>query len=442
MRSLPIQSVLLAASTAGGQILMVFVLSSVGRQVGPASLGVVAVAMGAATVLAGLVDFGANSYWLRELSAHRLPAYDFRRRSGTKLIVGLSLAFAIALGLRMVGHTALSGGGFVFGGLVLSQTLQVAIRAESKNLRLAAIVLMDRVALVLGYLSLTHWGHVAPDTGFYFAYLAGSVIDGGLCWRAARPELRPTFTSPLWLSTWRGSRYYGASVLLTTLQSLDVVIAAAVGGQSVAGGYGAVSKWTQPIGLATNSYTSLLAPVVARAESSAHVWGTIRRTLWLPSASILVALIMAVMAKPLVLLLMGEQFIGSIPVLRVLCAAASMSAASQLLLTVLQARGREKTVAASMALGVGTQLVLVGPLAYWFGALGVAYASLAVQFLLLIIFVTTVREAVFSRLRLGRKLTRSGKSSQQETRGRSDARGLGRSDLSEGDRGRAKKGES
>lgn len=403
-RRLPIQAVLLAGATAVGQLLMVFVLASVGRQVGPAQLGVVAVSMGIATVGAGFVDFGANSYWLRELSAGRLANLEFRRRSGTKIMVGSLLSIAI-LTVCLVFPTSISGywgTGVILVSMVLLQTLQVAVRAEGRNIRLATITILDRAVLFIAYFLSTIFMNVRPETGFFLAYIGGSFVAAMLCWSTVKPELRPMFLKPTWLSTWHGSRYYGVSGLLITMQSLDVVIAASVGGQAVAGAYGAVSRWTQPIGLASNAFTSLLAPVVAKAESAVGVWHSIRGTLWLPAVSALVAIVMAIMAEPLILFLMGEDFRNSISVLRVLCAAAALSSASQVVFTVLQGRGRERHAAAIMVGGVGVQLALVGPLVHWYGAFGVAVASLVVQCLLLVLFLMAVRSDAFTLFRVGR----------------------------------------
>lgn len=398
---LSLQAILLAGATACGQLLMVLVLSSVGRQVGPAQLGVIAISISIGMVAAGLIDFGANSFWLRELSSGRLSRYDFSRRSGTKLVVGFTISLIISVVFPLSGPILSRhwGAGLICASVVLSQTLQVAVRAERRNVHLSVLTMLERAALASSFYALSQCAGIPPDAALYFAYFGGACLAGSLAWFSVDPSFRPAFGRLVLNSAWRGSRYYGASSVLTTLHSLDVVIAGAVGGQHVAGAYGAVNRWTQPIGLSTNAFASLLAPVVAKAKGADDAWNSVRSSLWLPGLSILVALVMAALAELLVLLLMGPEFTDSIPVLRLLCVSAALSSASLVVLTVLQARGRERRVASIMAVGVVVLLAMVGPLVALYGALGVAIATLVEQSLLLVLLLLAARKAAVSFLK-------------------------------------------
>lgn len=402
--ALSLQALTFAGASAGGQLIMLGVLAMLGREVGPARLGVVAVTMALGTVLTGVVDFGATSYWLRELAAGRMPAAEFRRRSGTKLVVGLTASVAMTTGALVLGPAARPfwGIGVVFFSVLVAQTMQVAVKAAERNATFSTAVLADRVAVGVAYLLLRMVPDVEPETAFYLAYLTGGAVNGWLCWRAVPREVRPSPRGFSVRSAWAGTRSFGVAALLITGQSLDTVIAAAVGGQPVAGAYGAVNRWTQPIALATNSFSILLAAVAAKARDGTDVWMRIRRSLWLPGISVGAALAMALLAEPLVITIMGEQFAESVPVLRLLCGAAALSAVSAPLLVVLQARRREKLVSTSLALAVCIQLALVAPLVARYGARGVASAALVAQVVVLGTFLLGIREPVRRILASGR----------------------------------------
>ncbi len=369
---------------------MVAVLAILGREVGPARLGVVAVALALGAVLAGVLDFGANSYWLRELAAGRLTGSQFRRRSGTKLALGLVVSTVLVAGAVVVGPATRPywGAGVVLLSVLWTQTLQVAVKAREHNTLLAAAVFAERLALGAAFFLMR--AVLVPETAFYLSYLIGGLVSVVLCWRAVPRGVRPTLRGPDLRTAWSGTHSFGAATLLTTGQALDTVVAAAVGGPAVAGTYGAVNRWTQPIALATNSFSVLLAAVVAKAQGTADAWDRVRHSLWLPGLSVLAALAMALLAEPRVRAGMGGEVAASAPGQPVLCAGAALNPASAPLLVGLQARGREKLVATALAVAVSLQLLAVAPLVAAYGAMGIAVAALLAQVVVLGAFLPAV----------------------------------------------------
>lgn len=402
--TLSFHALLFASSAATGQLIMLVVLAAIGREVGPARLGVVAVTLAIAAAAAGVVDFGANSYWLRELAAGRLPRREFGRRSGGKLAVAFAAAVLMVVGALLFGPFVRPywGIGLVFLGVVVAQTLQVAVKAVERNATFAMAVFVNRGVLGLCWVVLRFGAQLSPEASFYLSYLIGAGVDGWLCWRAVPRDMRPTIRGLSLRSAWSGTGSFGVSALLTTGQSLDTVIASAVGGQAVAGTYGAVNRWTQPVALATNAFSTLLAAVAAKARDTNDMVHMIRNSLWLIAVSITGALAMAVLAEPLVLLVMGEAFADSAPVLRVLGIGAAVSAVNTPLLVVLQSRGRERLVAGSLAISVSLQLALVAPLVALDGARGAALAFLVAQTVQLVVFILGVRRSLRAALRPSR----------------------------------------
>lgn len=372
-------SLLLAVARAIGQLIMVAVQAVVARLIGVERFGIFASAFAMATVLAGVIDFGAGSYWVREFSAGRLSSAEFRRRSSGKICVGALVAFLLLLAgimglpIRLV---ALAAGLFIAS--VVSQTFQVILIATRRNVILSKFAFVERSVLGGVFLVLIVFSPLAPELAVVVAYMCGSLTLAFLTGSAV-PELRPNFREVAWRRTWAGAGYYGLSTCLISLQSSDVLIGGTVGGPGVAGAYGAVSKWTMPITLATQSFTSLLNPVVAAAQDRHDVWFRMRRSVWLPVVSVLVAITMAVFAEPLVLLVLGSDFSESVEIMRLMALAAALSSVAQVAFTVLQARRRERVVALGLVVAVSLQLASVAPLVLSLGASGLALASVLGQ---------------------------------------------------------------
>jgi O-antigen/teichoic acid export membrane protein len=399
-RRLSTQALIVAGCSAVGQLAMVGVLSHLGRGVGPDRLGVVASSIALAVVLAGLIDFGANTLWIRELASGRLSGTEFGARSAAKLLIGGGLAVVVGVLCLAFGLGEYSGCALALASVVLSQTLQVALRAEGKNFRLAVAMVVDRGVLAGTYF-LLRTTQLQPEAAFFTAYLCGAAADAAYVWSSIEHEHRPLWRAPAILSAWRGSRYFGVWTILNNLQSLDIVAAAAVGGAGVAGTYGAVNKWSQPISLATNAFSTLLLPVIASAQGIEGIWQRIRGSIWLPLVSVATAGAMAALAKPVVLLLMGSQFTDSVPVLQVLCLATALSSLSQPLVVILQGRNRDRLVARGMAAAVALQFAVLVPLVRTHGALGLSLAGLIAQSFLLVIL-ATITVVVARRVRVAR----------------------------------------
>lgn len=379
------QAFVLSLVRAVGQLIMVAVLAVVARQVGVDRYGLLASAFAAAALLAGIIDFGAGSYWVREYSSGRMSPAELQARSSGKICAGLLAALAlIFLGSLFPSTRFLSLGGGLLAASTLTQTLQGLLIATRQNARLSLAALIERLVLAGAFLALTAAGAVAPEVAFVIAYISGSVAFVSYAWVPLR-EVRPSFRNISWQRTWAGAGYYGFSTCLISLQSADVLIGGAVGGQGAVGAYGAVARWTMPITLATQSFSTLLNPVASAAEGRHALWRVLRRSVWLPGVSMLVAVAVALLAGPIVPLILGDGFEESIPVLQFMALAAALSSVAQTAFTVLQARRRERIVALALATSVSTQLLLVAPLVVLFGATGLAVAAATGQCVLCLI---------------------------------------------------------
>ncbi|HHV22387.1 MAG TPA: hypothetical protein GXZ30_12780 [Propionibacterium sp.] len=388
---LSLHAILVSGASAGGQLVMLVVFAALGREIGPTRLGVVTISMALAMVLSGLVDFGANNLWVRDLASGALPKSDYSRRATTKVLVGIGLGALISFVCLAVPPARPFGGiGVILSSWILTQTLHVALRADSRNTSLAVSLVSERAVLLVLYLGAALLG-VHPEIAFFLSYALGALVGAGVAFALMDPAARPFRGLTRLPDAWRGAQYFGLGAIMINLSSLDSAIAGAVAGNTVVGYYGAVNRWTQPIMLASNTFTTLLVPVAAREPTMRDVWGRIRSTMWLPAGGAALCVLMGVFAEPLVLLIMGEQYAPSVPVLQILAVAVAIININQPLAGLLQARGHDRRVALLLAVAVLVRLGVLVPLVLIFGAMGIALAFVMGEAILLLGMVAYAR---------------------------------------------------
>lgn len=134
------------------------------------------------------------------------------------------------------------------------------------------------------------------------------------------------------------------SNLSVQARSLDTAVVATVLGPAAAGAYAAAAKLVQPLLLVPLTLAGVVMPRAAQL-ASAEARRLARRLVVASLASGLVVLPVVVLAEPLVVLVMGEQYAGSGPVLAWSAAALPFIAMSASLGALLQGRGRERLIA-------------------------------------------------------------------------------------------------
>ncbi|MFD0866083.1 lipopolysaccharide biosynthesis protein [Tessaracoccus lubricantis] len=371
---------------AVSQVIMVVLLAALAKMIGVDDFGAVAIAISIGAVGSGLIDFGAGAFWVREYASGRLSHKEVSSRSAGKIAVGaISSSSLIVMGiLGVIPSVTLLSGVLLFSSVV-SQTALMWLVASRQSYKLSISMLLERIALASVFFVCIFALGIREQVAFGVSYLASAALLLVLSGRAC-PDLRADFREVGWRTVWRGSRYYGLSSVTISVQGMDVILGTFIGGQSVAGAYGAVSRWTTPIALATSSFTTLLSPVLAEAQDRHDVWRRLRTVVWIPVASGVMAVVIAGSAPVLVPFVLGNSYTPSIGVLQILALAASLSTCSQVAQMVLQARRRERLCAAALACAVLIQLLAVIPMVGVYGALGLALAALLGQIVLLVLF--------------------------------------------------------
>jgi O-antigen/teichoic acid export membrane protein len=373
------QAIAVAATTGAGQLAVAAVYVLTARATSVEEFGRIVTVIALAAVLAGALDFGTNAYLTRELARGALPDPQVRDQLARRL--------ALSLGVFLV--VALAAGAFdpmylavlpLAASATFEQASLVPLRARGKGLRIAAVILTDKLTAVAVFLALAGQdGTVRLWVAITVGAVAGGIV--AVWWSPARPwigaRLRP------WRNPWDGGLHFGVFSLAVSAQSLDVPLAAAAGGANVAGLYGAVARWTAPMSLFTNAYSQVSAPVVASSRSGREALARVRATLWLPLLAVVSCLVVIAAAPWLVTILIGSEYAGATGPLRILAVAALFSVLNQPLAVFMQSRRLDRYVGVVTAAAILLQLLAITPFVLLWGAAGVAWAVVLGQALLL-----------------------------------------------------------
>lgn len=389
-------------SVAGGlsQILVSIAYLLTARNSTPAEFGAVVSATAVGTVLAGLIDFGANSYWTRESANGRMTAAALSSQAGGKAIVAVSVAAVLGTVGAMMGSAYWFAAPLAVS-ITLSQTITVPLRARQLPARVLVATLTDK-SVCLAVLLVAMSVGVQPGTALWVSLVTGSLVGSSLA-AVATPRgsrLAPWSHRPRF--PWRESRHFGVFGVAVGLQGLDVTVLERAAGAASAGDYGAVSRWTQPLTLVARSFATALGPVAARSTTTADAWQQLKRAAWLWILALLGAGSVFMFAPLIVGTLLGSEYQSSVDVLRLLAIVAAFSILNQPLISLLQARGFDGTIAMMMACVVTAQFAILVPATLEFGALGAAFASLVSQFILFVAAAVLVSNKVRSSASLQR----------------------------------------
>jgi PST family polysaccharide transporter len=212
---------------------------------------------------------------------------------------------------------------------LLKRQLQFGLVVRAQ---LAAIVLSIVAAIAAALLGA---GYRALMVQVSVMELGRAVLIWRLCpWRPRRlarePDVRPAVRAiqSYWASL-SGARFLG-----WLGDQMDRVLVGAVGGAALLGLYDAAKRWAwMPFLELWLALTDVAVATLSRARGDAAAFRAYFRNLYLPiySAALPAIAFVAVEARSVVLLLLGPQWTGAIPFLRLLCAAAAAASLSRLM---------------------------------------------------------------------------------------------------------------
>lgn len=395
-RAVGTQAVLLAATTGSAQLLTALMYLVAARLVTPSDLGHVLTGISLGTAVVGFIDFGTNSLWVRDFAAGRLSPSELGRRITGKMFLAAAIA-AVWVGatLLLLPSTQTWIAGPIAFAVLLSQTLQVPLRGAGRGDLVSFAVLSDRVSGI-GLLLVLVLFRTEATTALWLSITAGSVVAASIAWLLTPKAFRPRSLRGT-AATWRGAGYFGMYGLATSAQALDLSVLTAFGGAAVTGLYGAVNRWTQPMGLLVSAFSSASAPYLARSSDLRTAWRHVRSGIWLPVVAIAICVVVSILSPFLVGVLIGPKYEGSAAVLRILALATIPGIINQPLSVFLQAVSKERLVAIVMVVNVLVVLVSIALVAPHFGAAGAAAVALITQSAVAIALSSAVVSVVRSR---------------------------------------------
>lgn len=273
--------------------------------------------------------------------------------------------------------------------MAASQAFQVPLRAQKRGSIVAILTLADRFVALALFAVILLTG--LPSTVALMAGLiGGATTNASVSWLLTKRSCR---TQGFWLyraNPWRRASGYGVTSLAISAQSLDLPIMSAVGGPAVAAVYGAVNRWTQPLGLFAAAFSLAAVPFVAESRSFGAAAVALRKGLALLLLGVLGCLVAAIFAEDIVSLLLGEQYEKASTVLTILAISTIAGIINQPLSTALQALHHEREVAIVLVISVVVQLTLVVLLVPEIAAIGAAIALLVGQYMIMIMLLLIV----------------------------------------------------
>lgn len=374
-RSLSVQAVALALGSGTAQVLVAVIYIFTARAMQPDEFGVVATAMALGAFGAALLDIGANSYWVRELASGRLSQEQLNPRMATRLVIAFGVA-AIVIAVAL----AIDSRFIATGVLLLSTTavtvMLVPLRAARRAEFVGVLTVADRAVAIVAFFAFLALG-IDAGHALWIGIVLGDVILVGLVAFSERSKVRITpraFSNP-----WAGTKWFSLTSLSISAQQMDLPIMSACAGPAAAGIYGGVSRWIQPMILATGSFTAAVAPFLAAQPNLRGARPQLLRASWILAITILISIGVLLAAPWLVTTLLGDKYSGATPVLRWLAAAMILNAVAQPMIAALLARQFDHVAAVVMLASVVVQLASVAALAPTLGAVSAGIGMFTAQ---------------------------------------------------------------
>ena len=381
------------------------------RKLGPASFGIYALLLAMLETLSLMTGEGLADYVARELSkAPGLAKELYKRVTLLRCLLALLLApiAIMLLGFLKYPNEILRDAAWLFliliarGPLASSQGL---FRAAHRMSLMIWIEVMQGCALLgLGYYFFFAGG---ANLHSVIAAEVGAAFMGALAALILAPQFWQN-TSAIhvsWRTVWKATATFNIFPLITNIYDrVDVIILSVIAGNAAAGLYALPYRALATLQIIPFGLMAAILPVLASRSSSKDdkqiCW---RMATILCVLSMFAALTLTLLAKPLVLVVLGDNYADSIPILRLLVWASIPMFINYGLNTFLLARNRERaflwTSSICAVANVALNLILIPRFSYY-AAAGV---TIVTELLLLLQNLVIIRRT-FDFIALPRRL--------------------------------------
>jgi O-antigen/teichoic acid export membrane protein len=384
------------AGTSLGQLANLLLLSVLAHNSSVEEFGAILAAIGVIAILAGLIDFGTSSRWVRDAQAGVVTAAESSGYLSARLTTGVLGAVLLAV-VANLSHGPVASALLALSPWlalrVISQARQALVQMKLRFAVQAQGQSLDRLtAAFIGILSLQ--AGVAPLPALSLAYSSGAVISILFLHLRDRQQAIWDFASAI--SPWkyyRRSMAFGATTVVTDLVALDLAVVTLVAGNYEAGLFALPSRITGP----ATGLTASLATVALAALASERSHRAALRRLYDGSRAAVVFLaisltLLGLLAEVAVALVGGAEYAGATQPLRIFLVASAFVMFNQLMLAFLQGRGAERFAASVLVAGVLLSLAGVAVGAASHGAKGASFGYLFANLAIGIAFGIKVRQ--------------------------------------------------
>jgi len=379
------------AALMAGQAATGLALLALARRSEPTSFGIFAALYAAGLSVGGLLDFGSSQRWTREMSRglridHFRP-WLLRRTVFQAPMVGLFAMSAVALAPAKLPHMAVLALALQAATYSFAQGALSAVRGLRSAVLASWLIAASNVLILLAAL-------LAPASKILEAVAVASTLSWLLAAIAAlwlTRNLTRTASQVKVGNPWRGSVHFGVFSTVLLAQGFTGVLIAALASAAEAGNLAAITQWTQPVYLLAAAYATHMFPILSAASSNEGAYRLLRPVWLIAAVGAAVSLLIFVLAPQLVHWLLGPKYTDSVALLRLSALAAIPVLLGQPVAGFLQARGRERFVATTTALGTMMLLLAVALLARPVGASVGPLTSGTLSLLLAAVFIAKAR---------------------------------------------------
>jgi O-antigen/teichoic acid export membrane protein len=358
-------------SVAGSRVLATlaqgFMLLILTQSLGPTGFGQFASMLVICGLTSALFGFGSGTLALR-LQAHENPGETAGAiallRYPTTLLAG-GLTFLIGYFLLNVASPELLSASIALGVMESSGLVVESILFGLGRHRRAQASLLTRRLFVLAFV------------------VAGAFIGDVIAWITISSAFL-LLTSPMWLAgllsrpgnflvVVRESLPYWGAVLLSKLQTADILVASLVLSPMNAGLYAAASRITSPLNILASSMMSVFAPALSGVDGDRRL-GLFKESMKFLGVVGGALIVLSPVIGWVIEKLLGTQYSGTLWPVAILCIGTGIAAMTQGLVSFMYAAGDPKPVFVVRLIAVPVALISAVPLGYAFGAAGVASA--------------------------------------------------------------------
>lgn len=341
----------------------------------------------AAGAMAGLLDFGTTYFYLRELSSGRVNAKTVLGALIGRSIIILICTAPIAIFGLISSRMYLIEFVLLLNAQMLLQFTSIILRANGNTSILSRSMLLERSFSLVVLIALLNYDQNPPfSLVIACTTLIVSIIQIYSSFTAIK--FKDLVNYIVW-NPWHNSLGIGSTQVLSQIQQLDLNLLALLSNTTSAATYGAVSRWTNAMGVFAGGFSQSIIPSASRESFDKSEIRELRKaSVWLVMA-ILSSILIYIFASRIVAIVLGTKYSDSAGILRVLAVAAVASTFTQPIATYLQAKGLNLQVFRALITGIVLQILMIVVTNSSLGAYSAAYGYLIGQFVAAILLLNS-----------------------------------------------------